>query len=70
MLLVGEEYDWQFLSFSVLLILFALPYGWVFWQILRHEWLLYVGFGLALAAAMIYWIATLAINEKVSTSCC
>ena len=63
-LLVGEEYDWRFLSFSVILVLLALLYGWFFWQIARYEWLLYVGIMLALLATMIYWIAALEINEE------
>ena len=63
-LFVGDEYDWRFLSFSVILVLLALPYGWVFWQIVRYEWLLSVGLMLALLATMIYWVAALAINKE------
>ncbi len=63
-LFLGEEYGWRSLSFSVILVLLALPYGWFFWQIARYEWLLYVALLLALLATMIYWIAALAINEE------
>ena len=63
-LFIGEEYHWRFLSFSVVFVLLALLYGWLFWQIARYEWLLYVGIMLALLATMIYWGAALAINKE------
>ena len=63
-LFIGDEYESRFISFSVILVLLASPYGWIFWQILRHEWLLSVGFVLALAATMIYWIAALIVNKE------
>ncbi len=62
-LLIGERYGFRFLSFNVFLVLLALPYALVLWKILSHEWLLYAGVALALAAAMVYWIAALVINE-------
>ena len=61
---IAEKYDIRILSFSFILVILALPYGLVIWQILRREWLLYVGLTLALAATMIYWIAALVINEE------
>ncbi len=61
---IAEKYDIRFLSFSFILVIPALPYVLVIWQILRHEWLLYVGLTLALAATMIYWIAALVINKE------
>ncbi len=63
-LFIGDEYDSRFITFNVILVGLALPYGWVFWQILRHEWILSVGFVLALAATMIYWIAALIVNKQ------
>ncbi len=63
-LFVGDAYDWRFLSFSSTLALLAFPYGWVFWQIARYEWLLYVGLTLALLGAMTYWGAALIINSE------
>ncbi len=63
-LFIGDEYHWRFLPFSVTLVLLGFPYGWFFWQIVRYEWLPYMGFTLALAAAMIYWGAALAINKE------
>ena len=64
-LVIGDEYGSRFITFNALLVGLALPYGWVFWQVLRHEWILSAGFVLALAAAMIYWIAAL-IESKES----
>ena len=64
LLFIGDEYGWQFVTFSVILVGLALPYGWVFWEIVRHERILLTGFALALFASMIYWIAGLSINEE------
>ena len=63
-LFAGDIYDWRFVSFSVFLVLLALPYGFVFWLILRHEWILSFGFALALAATTTYWIAGLTMHEE------
>ena len=62
-LFIGGENDWRFMTFNLTLVFMALPYVWVFWQIVRHEWLVSVGFALVLAATMFYWIAALVINE-------
>ena len=64
LLFIGDEYESQFITFSVILVGLALPYAWVFWEIVRHERILLTGFVLALFASMIYWIAGLSINEE------
>ena len=64
LLFIGDEYESQFITFNVILVGLALPYAWVFWEIVRHERILLTGFVLALFASMIYWIAGLSINEE------
>ena len=63
-LFIGDEYNSRFITFNVILVGLASPYGWIFWQILRHEWLLAVGFVSALAATVIYWVAALIVNKE------
>ena len=57
---VGEEADIQFLTFGAIFLIVALPWIWIFWQIVRYERILIPGFALALIAILIYWAGALA----------
>ncbi len=62
-LFIGDEFDSQLITFNVTLFVLAIPYGLVYVLVVRSEWLVSVGLLLALLAAMIYWIAGLAMNN-------
>lgn len=59
----GEEADIQFLTFGAIFLVVALPWIWIFWQIVRHELILIPGFALALIAMLIYWGGALAKDD-------
>ncbi len=55
----GEEAGIRFLTFGAIFLVVALPWIWIFWQIVRHELILIPGFALALIAISIYWAGAL-----------
>ena len=59
-LFFGANNDIQFLTFGAIFVIVALPWIWIFWQIVRHELILIPGFALALIAILIYWAGALA----------
>lgn len=62
-LFVGEKTDIQFLTFGAIFLIIALPWCWIFWQIVRRELILVPGFALALIATLIYWAGALVKDE-------
>lgn len=62
-LFVGEKTDIQFLTFGAIFLVIALPWCWIFWQIVRKELILVPGFALALIATLIYWAGALVKDE-------
>ncbi len=59
----GEEANIRFLTFGAIFLIVALPWIWIFWQLVRHELILIPGFALALIAMLIYWAGALAKNN-------
>ena len=59
LLTLSDKFNWFFLESNAILLLIALPYGWVVWKLMRRNWLLLTGLALALGVMMIYWIAAL-----------
>ena len=60
---IGNRYDLQIISFSAILIIFALPWCLIVGDAVRREKLLIAGFASALIVMMLYWLAWLAIND-------
>ena len=58
-LAIGNSYDWQFISFSAILIVMALPWCLIVGEAVRRERLLVAGLIPALIAMMVYWFAWL-----------
>ena len=59
-LFFGANNDIRFLTFGAIFMIVALPWTWIFWQIVRYELILIPGFSLALIAILIYWAGALA----------
>ena len=64
LLVASDEFNWHGLAGNAAISLLILPYGWVAWKLMRHNWLLLTGLMLALALMMIYWTAALAGTES------
>ncbi len=65
LLVASERFGWAGVGIQAVLLLVALPYGWVVWKLMRRNWLLVAGLILALAAMMVYWVAAL-VGEQDS----
>ena len=63
-LVVGDRYDWRFISFSTILILAALPWCLVVGETIRRETMIIAGFAPASIAIMVYWFFGLAGNDE------
>ena len=64
LLVASHEFNWHGLAGNAAISLLILPYGWLVWKLMRHNWLLLTGLMLALALMMIYWTAALAGNDS------
>ncbi len=65
LLVASERFGWAGVGIHVVLLLVALPYGWVVWKLMRRNWLLLTGLILALTAMMAFWVAAL-VGEQES----
>ncbi len=65
LIVASDKFDWTGIGIHAVLLLVALPYGWVVWKLMRRNWLLLTGLILPLAAMMIYWVAAL-VGEQGS----
>ncbi len=63
LLVTGDKYDWAVVTLNSLMLIVALPYGWLAWKLMRRNGLLLTGLILALAAMMILWTAALVRDE-------
>ena len=57
LLVASDRFGWAGVGIHVVVLLVALPYGWVVWKLMRRNWLLLTGLILALAAMMVFWVA-------------
>ena len=55
-LVVGDRYDWRFISFSTILILAALPWCLVVGETIRRERMIIAGFAPTLIAIMVFLV--------------
>lgn len=62
-LFFGANNDIRFLTFGAIFVIVALPWSWIFWQIVRQELILVPGFALALTAILVYWAGALVKDE-------
>ena len=69
LLVAGDKYDWSVVALNSVVLLVALPYGWLVWKIMRRNGLLLTGLILALAAMMILWTAAL-VRTRIFWRCC
>ena len=65
LLVASERFGWAGVGIHVVLLLVALPYGWVVWKLMRRNWLLLTRLILALATMMVFWVAAL-VGEQES----
>ena len=63
LLVAGDKYGWTVVSLNSIVLIVALPYGWLAWKLMRRNGLLLTGLILALAAMMILWTAALVRDE-------
>ena len=63
LLMAGDKFDWAGVALTSVVLLVALPYGWLVWKLMRRNGLLLVGLMLALAVMMIFWTAASFRNE-------
>ena len=63
LLVAGDKFAWAGVAINALILLVALPYGWMVWKLMRRNWLLLTGLILALAAMMIFWTAALVRDD-------
>ena len=54
LLMAGDKFDWAGVALTSVVLLVALPYGWLVWKLMRRNGLLLVGLMLALAVMMIF----------------
>ena len=59
LLVAGDKFEWASVAINPVLLLMALPYGWLVWKLMRRNGLLLGGLILALAVMMIFWTAAL-----------
>ena len=64
LLVASDEFNWHGLAGNAAISLLVLPYGWLVWKLMRHDWLLLTALMLALAMMMIYWTAALAGDDS------
>ena len=64
LLVASHEFKWHGLAGNAAISLLILPYGWLVWKLMRHDWLLLTALMLALAMMMIYWTAALAGDDS------
>ena len=64
LLVASDEFNWHGLAGNAAVSLVILPYGWLVWKLMRHNWLLFTGLMLSLALMMIYWTAALAGDDN------
>ena len=64
LLMAGDKFDWAGVTLISVVLLVALPYGWLVWKLMRRNGLLLVGLMLALAEVMIFWTAALVRDER------
>ena len=62
-LMAGDKFELASVAFNAVVLLVALPYGWLAWKLMRRNGLLLVGLMLALAVMMIFWTAASFRNE-------
>ena len=64
LLVASTEFNWQDLAGNAAILVLVLPYAWIVWKLMRHDWLLLTALMLALALMMIYWSAALAGDDS------
>ena len=64
LLVASDEFNWHGLAGNAAISLVILPYGWLVWKLMRHNWLLFTALMFALALMMIYWTAALAGDDN------
>lgn len=64
LLVVGDEFKWTGLTLNAAILLVALPYGWLVWQLMHRNFLLLTGLISALAVTMIFWTAAVTRDEQ------
>ena len=64
LLVAGDKFGWAGVALNSVVLLVALPYGWLVWKLMRRNGLLLVGLMLALAVMMIFWTAALVRDER------
>ena len=64
LLMASDKFDWAGVTLISVILLVALPYGWLVWKLMRRNGLLLVGLMLALAEVMIFWTAALVRDER------
>ena len=63
LLVAGDKFGLAIVALNAVVLLGALPYGWLVWKLMRRNGLLLVGLILALAVMMIFWTAALVRDE-------
>ena len=64
LLVASHEFKWQRLAGNAAILVLILPYMWLVWKLMRHNWILLTGLMLALALMMVYWTAALAGDDS------
>ena len=64
LLVASHEFKWQRLAGHTAILMLALPYAWLVWKLMRHNWLLLTGLMISLALMMVYWTAALAGEDS------
>ena len=65
LLVASQRFGWAGVGIHLVILLVALPYGWVVRKLMPRNWLLLTGLILALAAMMVFWVAAL-VGEQES----
>ncbi len=64
LLVASHEFKWHRLAGNAAISVLVLPYAWLVWKLMRHNWLLLTGLMLGLVLMMVYWTAALAGDDS------
>lgn len=58
-LAASDKFSWAGTGVHTVLLIVALPYCWIVWKLIGHNWLIWTALTLGIVEVMIYWVAAL-----------
>ena len=58
-LAASDKFNWVEVGLHTVLLIVALPYCWIIWKLIGHNWLIWTALFVGIVEMMIYWVAAL-----------